>query len=583
MNRIKSIHLLINAMFLFLGLGILNLQVAQGRKFRTLSDKNCIRLIPQAGSRGRILDRRGNVLVDNKLAYDVMILPQELKTQTETLLGISKVLGKSHQDLKDAFSRGYIAESVPVTIAKNIDMRKAIALEELKNDLPGIVIQPRPKRAYPYGSLAAHVLGYVSEIDRWRLTKLEDYGYKTKDIVGFGGIEEKYDYYLRQEEGGLSVEVDHRGRLVRTLGFRPPRNGKDLQLTIDLNIQKIVEEELAGRKGCVILMDPYSGGIYALASGPNFNPSAFVDKEDFSVSGLFSDPNSPLINRATSSVYPPGSVFKPVLATAALETNKINLKTSFLCNGSAFIGRKKFLCWNTHGTQNLIQAITHSCNVFFYRTGLLLGAQTIHDYAIRLGLSRPTGFELPYEAGGFIPSPLWRKINKFSHPWRASDKSGKNWYDGDTANLSIGQGEVSVTPLQVARMMAVFANKGYLVTPYIAQSIDGKDISGYHKKVQRVSIKAETVDSIRQGLREVVFNSTGTGNVLSGLAVSVAGKTGTAQTGKGSSHAWFAGFFPFKNPKFVMCVFLEKGGPGYVSCVLAKRIIERMINEKLLE
>lgn len=570
MNRIKIVNLVVNSLFLLIGLGTVNLQVVQGGKYRYLSRKNCIRLIPQTGARGRVLDREGNVLVGNKLAYDAMILPQELKEQSETLVNIAKILGVSSGALKEAFKRGYIADSMPVTVGKNIDVNKAIALEELKNDFPGIIIQSRAKRAYPYGSLGSHILGYVSEIDRWRLTKLEDYGYKTKDLVGFGGVEEKYDYYLRQEEGGLSVEVDHRGSLVRTLGFRPAHNGKDVQLTVNLKIQKIVEEELANRKGCVIVMDPYTGEILALASAPHFDPGLFMENSP-SPSGIFNDSDAPLINRAISSVYPPGSIFKLVLATAGLETKKINGNTSFPCNGGVLIGNKRFLCWDTHGLENLIEAITHSCNSYFYRVGLILGAQAIHDYAMKFGLSKPAGTELPYETGGFIPSPLWRKINQF-----------KKWYDGDTANFSIGQGEVQVTPLQMARMMAVFANKGYLVSPYVVQSIDGKNISGYHKKAVRFPMKPETMEYIRQGLREVVFNATGTGNVLSDLAVSVAGKTGTAQTGKGSSHAWFIGFFPFKNPKFVMCVLLEKGGPGYYACVLAKQIITRMINEGLL-
>ncbi|MFH1458617.1 MAG: penicillin-binding protein 2 [Candidatus Omnitrophota bacterium] len=571
MKRIKIVNFLVNGLFLFIGLNLVNLQVVQGHRFRTLSDKNCIRLIPQAGARGRILDRQGHIIVDNKLAYDVMVLPQDLNQHDETLLGLSKVLGSSLKDLKDALRREYVAASVPVTVAKNIDTRKAIALEELKQDLPGIIIQQRPKRAYPYASLGCHILGYVGAIDRWRLTKLVDYGYKTKDLVGFGGLEEKYDYYLRQEEGGLSVEVDHRGRLVRTLGFRPPHNGKDVQLTVDLNIQKIVDEELAYKKGCVVIMDPNNGEIIALASAPHFDPSLFVDRTHFSVSDLFNDPDAPFINRAMSGTYPAGSVFKLVLAVAGLETKKLNLNTSFLCNGSVVVGRKKFLCWDTHGQQGLIKAIAHSCNVFFYRTGLILGAQTIYDYALKFGFSKPTSFELPYEASGFIPSPLWRKINKF-----------KNWYDGDTVNVSIGQGEVLVTPLQVTRMMAVFANGGYLVTPYIVQSIGGNDISGYHKKIVHLPFKTENLEYIKQGLREAIALPSGTGHVIAGLSVSVAGKTGTAQTGKGTSHAWFVGFFPSQRPKYVMCVFLEKGGPGYVSCVLARRIIERMINEGFL-
>lgn len=573
-------------MFVFLVLGLLNLQALHKNKYKDLSDKNCVRLLSQKGSRGKILDRQGNAIADNKISYDVMILPQELtgsknkqRPVSQNSLGsykewllkeLARILEVNVKELKEAFKNGYIGSSSPIVIAKNIDIKKAIALEEARLNLPAVIIQPNPKRAYPYGKLAAHVIGYVNEIDRWRLTKLADYGYKTKDIVGFGGLEEKYDYYLRQEEGGLSVEVNHKGRLTRILGFQPPRNGRNIQLTLDLKIQKIVEEKIAERKGCVILMDPYSGEIIAMASSPSFSPSAFTDKSS-SLNSLFNNPDSPLLNRAVSCGYPAGSLFKLIVAAAGLETKKINSATSFLCEGGTLIGKQKFACWSTHDHQNLIAAIAHSCNVFFYKTGQLLGGQTIYDYALKFGLAKPTSIELPYETGGFIPSPLWQRIYKF-----------RNWFDGDTANLSIGQGEVLVTPLQMARLMAVFANQGCLVTPYIVKSIDGHDISSQQKKAVSLPIKSDTLDYVRQGLRAVVSDSAGTANVLSGLSVPVAGKTGTAQAPPGQPHAWFAGFFPFKNPKFVICVLLERGGPGYVSCVLAKEIIQEMTDEGLI-
>lgn len=571
MDRTKIIKFLIVFMFLFLSLGLINLEVIQGAKFKRLSDKNCIRLLPQMGARGKILDRAGNVIVASSLSYDVMLLPQGLNQQGEMFGAVSKILGISHKDLKEAYKLGYIAKSVPVAIARNIDIKHAVALEELKNDIPGIIIQPHPQRSYPYGRLLSHVIGYVNEIDRWRLTRLADYGYKTKDFVGYGGIEEKYDYYLRQEEGGLSMEVDHRDRFVRLLGFKPPRNGKDLQLTIDLKLQKIVEAQLTDKTGCIIIMDPYSGEVLAMASSPNFNPSIFVNRLSSSISNTLKDYDAPLVNRAITSAYPPGSIFKLILAAAALQAKKINLRTTFFCQGSTLVGKQKYACWNTHNQQNLIAAIAHSCNIFFYRTGILLGAQTIHDYAIKFGLSRPTGFELPYEAGGLIPSPLWKRINKF-----------QNWFDGDTANLSVGQGDCLVTPLQMTRMIAAFANGGHLVTPYIVKAIDGRDISIYRRKFIDLALKKETLNYIRQGLRDVINDSAGTGNVLSGLMVSVAGKTGTAQAPPGEPHAWFVGFLPFKEPKFALCVFLERGGAGYFSCVAAKQIIEEMLSEGLI-
>jgi penicillin-binding protein 2 len=582
MVRTKLANFVILAIFSILTLGLINLDIVGKTKYKALSDKNSLRLLPQMGARGRIFDRNQEIILDNTLSYDVMVLPQDLKEFDKTLIEISKVLNQDLKYLKEQFKHSYVASSLSVVLANNIGLKKAMALEESKLNFPGIIIQPNPKRIYPHGRLAVHLLGYLNEIDRWRLTKLADYGYKTKDIVGFGGIEERFDYYLRQEEGGLSFEVDHRGRSRRVLGFRSAVNGKDLQLTLDLRIQKIVEDKLKERTGCVIIMDPYMGEILAMASYPNFDPQIFIDKNNAGIANFLNDPDAPMVNRAISGVYPPGSLFKIIVATAALETKKINLSTSFFCNGSMNIGGKEFNCWSIHNQQTLIPAISHSCNVFFYNTGILTGAQAIHDYAVKFGLSKPANFELSYESSGFIPSPLWRQFNKFSRQGGIPFLTGKKWYKGDTANLSIGQGDCLVTPLQMARMIAVFANKGYLVTPYIVKSIDGKVISGNQRKRMDLSLKESTVNNIREGLRRAISDPGGTGFVLSDLSVPVAGKTGTAQAPPGQPHAWFVGFFPYNNPKYVICVFLERGGPGYLSCVLAKQIIEDMIKENLI-
>jgi penicillin-binding protein 2 len=571
MERKNILSLVIILMFVSLVSGLFNLGIVQGGKFRRLSDSNCIRLISQFGSRGNILDRNGKIIAGSKISYDVMILPQDLDNVDQALALISRILGVEVKELRLAFKKNFISSSVPVTVAADIELKKAIALGEYKIEQPSIIVVPKPLRYYPYGALAVHLLGYVNEIDRWRLTKLEDYGYKTKDIVGFGGVEEKYDYYLRQEEGGLSVEVNHRGKFMRVLGFEPPRNGKDVMLTLDLSLQKIVEENLAGRKGSVILMDPSSGEILALASFPNFNPSVFVHQRTSRIAGLFNDSDAPMINRAIGSSYPPASVFKVVLASAALELKKINLSTNFICQGSTMVGARRFKCWDVHGPQDIIQAIAHSCDVFFYKTGLLCGPQNIHDYALKLGLSRPAGFDLSGEAGGFIPSPLWRKLNKF-----------QNWYDGDTANLSIGQGDCLVTPLQVTNMFAVFANRGYLLSPYVVKAVGGVDLSAKKKHLLAVAFKKNTFEVVARGLAKVVSDPAGTGNALSTLPVEVAGKTGTAQVSRGATHAWFAGFFPRDKPKYVICVFLENGGPGHAASVVAKEIIEAMNKQRLI-
>lgn len=571
MSRIKQVRFIVVFIFLSLILSLLNLQLIKGKIFKELSKRNCIRLLPQEGSRGMIFDRGGNIIVSNELCLDLMFMSPDTGQLDKIITKVSEVLGISSKELKNKFKAGLTASFAPLAIAQDIGIQKAMLLEELKPDIGGIIIQPRPQRQYLYASLASHILGYLGEIDRWRLKKLADYGYKTKDIVGFGGVEERYDYYLRQEAGGFLVEVDHRGRFRRVLGFRQPKDGKDIKLTVDLKIQKIVEENLGNRIGSVILMDPYSGEIMAMANNPNFNPYIFIKKSKSWLTRLFNEPDAPLINRTLSATYPPGSIFKLIIATAALETQKLNLDQVFFCSQNMQLGDEEFSCWAQHQQQNLWDAITHSCNIFFYKTGLLLGPQTIHDWAVRFGLGRVTAIDLPYEESGFVPYPLWKKIYRL-----------RNWFEGDTVNLSIGQGELLVTPLQIARLMAVFANRGFLINPYIVKSIGNQDIFIYHKKNIALPIKESTLDYIRRGLRNVVSDPTGTAHTLSSLSVSVAGKTGTAQAPPGQSHAWFSGFFPFPEPKFVICVFLEHGGSSHVATVLARQIIEAMIQEGLL-
>ncbi len=571
MMRARIFSVCVAAVFVFLGLNLFNMQVIQGRRYRDMSNKNCIRLIPQAGMRGSILDRNGVVLVGSVLSYDVVVLPQESARVEQILAFLSSITGTGLPQLRKNYRKNYSSPSMPVPVIRDVDRQTAAKLEEMKLDIDSLIVQQTPVRSYPHGSLASHVLGYLNEIDHWRLTKLQDYGYKTRDIVGFGGVEEKYDYYLRQEDGGLSVEVDHRGRFTRVLGFRPPLKGKDVQVTLDWRIQKIAEDALAGFKGAVVIMDPFSGEVIACASAPDFDPSVFVKRNYSAMGPLFNDPNAPSMNRAITGTYPPGSVFKMVGAAAGLESGKISSSTTHYCPGSLTVGSREFKCWNTHGNMDLIQAIAQSCDVFFYKTGLAVGGQMIHDYALRFGMGRPTGIELPYESAGNVPNPFWKRVYKF-----------QRWYDGDTANFVIGQGELLTSPLQLCRFTAVFANGGSLVTPYIIKAIDGRDVSAAHRKVSPVNLRRSTIERIREGMRQVVSGDAGTARALAALRVSVAGKTGTAQTSGDKTHAWFSGFFPYEQPRYCICVFLERGGSGGTASVVARQIIESMIQEGVL-
>lgn len=571
MSRLKIIGVFVVLLFFTLVGGLFNLTVIEGGRNRQLSNKNSIRLIPQVGARGKILDRNNEIIVTSQLVYDVMVMPQPANQLAQVFVAVARFLETTPDNLAVSYRKNFVSPSLPVPLVKNVTLKKAIIVEELKLEVPGLSVVARPGRCYPYGDLGCHFIGYLGEIDRWRLTNLKDYGYKTKDIVGFGGVEDKYDYYLRQDEGGLSVQVDHRGRFIKVLGFRPPENGIDIQLTINLKIQKAAEEALGDRRGAVVIMDPFTGEIIAMVSSPRFSPADFINRNGPAISGYFRNPSAPLLNRAIGSACPPGSIFKLMTVATALELKKIDLNTTTVCPGFLMVGRRRFRCWDTHGSQSTIPAIAHSCDVFFYKTGFLLGPQQIHDYVIKFGMSKQTGFELLGEVSGFIPSPRWRGINKF-----------RPWSDGDTANFSIGQGDVLTTPLQLVCMVSVFANKGYLVHPYIVKAIGNRDISATQRRYVRVPIKEGALETVRRGMREVVAGVRGTASILANLPVEIAGKTGTAEVPPKPSHGWFVGYFPYKNPKYAVCVFVENGGHGYLAASLLKRIVEVMKTEKLI-
>jgi len=568
--RIKILQIAFGCVFVFLCLGLFYFQVIQFGRYRQLSESNRIRLIPQEGTRGRILDRNGVVIIDNRLSYNVLLLPQQNGDIKQTLSRLADILGVPGEYIRSRYRQGGYSFFTPVVLAEKIDKKNAMIIEELKSELPGVIIQTVPQRYYPYGSLAVHITGYLGEIDQWRLMQLRNYGYRSKDIIGYGGIEERYDYYLRQEEGGLQVEADSRGKIIRVIGFRPPRSGKDIQLTVDLRIQKIIEEALNGNKGAVIIIDSYGGEILGMASFPNFDPTVFLNKSD-STQDILDDPGAPLLNRAISGAYPLGSVFKIVVAAAGLETKKIDVSTTFNCPGSIKLGNREYACWDKHGSQDIIAAITHSCNVFFYRLGLLLGPDKIYKYALRLGFGKRAKIDLPSESSGFVPNPLSKRLTRF-----------ENWYPGDTANFSIGQGDLLATPLQAVRAMAGIANEGYLPRPHLIKAIDGREVNAYKKITSPLNFPREVLEPIKTGLRQVAGNPDGTANILADSALSVSGKTGTAQVGSRQPHAWFVGYFPAKGTSYAVCVFLEHSGHSINACVVTKKIIEAMKQEGLL-
>ncbi len=550
-NRIPIVT--ITVLFALLGLGIFYTQIIRYGYYSRLSKNNSIRVIPINGPRGNIFDRNGAALVSNRLSFDAAIVYRELNNKPKFIRFMSETLKMPRGDIARSLEKASRKPYTPVTILEDIDKEKAFTLEEASFDIDGFTIETRSKRDYLHSNIASHIFGYLSEITEPELEDLRDYGYRARDLIGRSGIEKYYETYLKGVDGGTQMEVDSRGRQTRVLGLKEPSSGKDLYLTVDLSLQAACDKLLGERKGAVIVMNPMTGEVLALASHPSFDPNVFVkpQSQDQRVALLTDKIGRPLSDRAISGLYPPGSVFKIVTASAALETKRISRNTHFLCTGSYRLGRSKFDCWKEggHGLQGLEEALMNSCNVFFYNTGKAAGVDAIEAYANLYGFGQTTGVDLPDEVRGIVPGRAWKKFYR-----------KLAWYEGETINYAIGQGYLLVTPIQVLEMTAIIANKGSFVRPFIVRRVGDEVMQP--AKPRPLGLETGTIDLIRHGLYEVINNENGTGRRAKVDGVVAGGKTGTAENPLGRTHAWFSGFAPFDNPKICVVVFLEHGGKG---------------------
>lgn len=548
--RARFISAAISVLFCILIAGLWYTQVIKYKKYLVLSRTNRVRLLSIESQRGKILDRNGVLLVDNSLCFDVAVIPQELENSADTLQRLGGLLGIAPQDVWKTVEKNYIAPFAPIIIKEDIQKPKAIALEE--SVLPGIIVKVRPKREYRFNEVGSHVFGYLGEIGRGELERLKGYGYQIKDLVGKAGIEKSYDIYLRGEQGGMQLEVNNKGYLIKPLGKKEAQRGKDIYLAIDIRLQAFIENLFAEKLGACVVMNPYTGEVLALVSKPDFNPNFFVARErQLEVAAFLNQPDRPMLNRAVSGLYPPGSVFKPVVAVAALEEKKVDPTTTFSCSGKYNLGGSVFRCWDEdgHGVQDINQGLKNSCNALFYQVGRIVGVDDIALFATKFGFGAPTGIDVTEEAAGLVPNRLWKKLSR-----------KEAWFEGDTVNFAIGQGYLLVTPIQVVRMMSAIANGGRLVQPYIVKRIEGVEITA--GRSQNVGVSKSTLDEVRAGLEMVVNDETGTGRRARAPGLRIAGKTGTAQNPKGASHAWFSGFSPVDGPKIALVVFVENGGKG---------------------
>ncbi|MFA5335288.1 MAG: penicillin-binding protein 2 [Candidatus Omnitrophota bacterium] len=563
--RSRIYSTIINIAFLVILAGIFYLQVLRWPLYHTLAKNNHIRLIPFPGLRGTIYDRNGLAMVDNRLSFDVVIIPQEVENTDKTYDRLAQALGISRARIESIIRKESSAPFAPITISGDVDKDLAFSLEEQKQRLPGVLVLPRTIRWYIYGERASHVIGYLSLINKKELDDLEDYGYSVSDLVGRSGIEKAYDKYLKGEDGGMQLEVDAAGRLVRILGSKNQKKGRDITLTLDAKLQAYAADCLEGQRASAVFMDPRNGEILAMASSPSFDPNIFIEpgKNDVAV-GYVKSSARPMLNRAINGQYPPGSIFKTVLAFAALDTKKATVHTTFVCPGRYYLGRAEFDCWKLegHGPQDMRDAITHSCNVYFYNLGRKLGPDVISEYAQKVGLNKPTGIDIGGESGGLIPNPAWKKARR-----------GQSWYEGETVNFSIGQGDVLVTPLQMTEVASILAMGGAAPRPHIIKKIGETTVNV--PKPRMVPMSKDTADTIKSAMVNAVSSDTGTGQRARVEGLKIAAKTGTAEAPNGDPHAWFMGFAPADDPKVAFVVMVEHGGHGGVAAAdIAGKILK---------
>lgn len=573
-RRIKVLLGVILFIFLVILIRVGWLQIVEGEKFLRLSQTAHLRLIPLANPRGLIVDRNERVIADNTASFSIGVIPESLENPEKTLLKLKSIFPDI--DLRKAELKVKKVKNPfrPVVLKEGIDISKVTYIEERGEEFPSVVILSQPVRSYPYGKLLSHIVGYLGEVNKNELKNLSFLGVEAGDLVGKMGIEEVYNSYLQGEKGGRQVEVDVYGRVLKTIFQKDPLPGDTVYLTIDVNIQKIAREEMGDRKGVVIIANPYTGEILSMLSLPSFDPNLFargISNEKWLE--LSRNPENPLENRAVRGEYPPASTFKIVLVTAALETGKATPFAKFYCPGYYKIGKRIFKCWKKegHGWLNLKDALIHSCDVYFYQLGLKLGVKNIIHYARLFGLGKPTGIDLGSEKRGFLPTPEWKeKLYK------------EVWYPGDTANLSIGQGYILVTPIQMLGLISAVANGGYLVRPHLVKKIvdkNGNTVFNFTpEKVKKIPISKSTLEFLHEALAGVVKR--GTGWRAANKVVKIAGKTGTAQlAGDKNPHNWFIGYAPADNPKLSIVVLVEnKEEEISIAPQIAGRILSRIFD-----
>jgi penicillin-binding protein 2 len=585
--RIRLVYVLVLLAFLGVIARLIVLQVIHGERYSYLSENNRIRIKRILGTRGMIYDQRGELLVDSRPSFDLLFVPEDAENPEATLRQLARYLDRDENEIlaifKQSKSRGAFDD---IVLGKDVDWATVVAVEAHQLDLPGVTLRARPRRSYADGPAGAHVLGYLGEIGSRQLKSFKSEGYELGDEIGQYGLEKKWEQYLRGKGGGQQVEVDAVGRRVRVLSEVISGPGYTVHLTLDRKLQQTAHEALQGKEGTIVVLDVNSGAILAMASTPAFDPNVFargIKSDEWRA--LVKDRLRPLSNRAIQGQYPPGSTFKVVMAIAGLEEGVVQPEAKIMDPGFFPFGNRNFRDWKKegHGAVDLHRSLVESCDVYYYQLGVRLGIDNIAKWSRAFGLGEKSGALLDDEKSGLVPDTEWKR-KRLRQPW----------YPGETVSVAIGQGYLTVTPLQLANMMATVANGGTLYRPRLVsrvESITGQRVYEQGPEIVRtIEFKPGTLTRVRSALADVVHGAAGTGKAARSPMIALAGKTGTAQVVemKGAylkseqlsyfnrDHAWFVSYAPLDKPEIAIAVLVEHGGHGgEAAAPMAKKVAEK--------
>jgi penicillin-binding protein 2 len=563
-------------LLIFLGLGLLHLRLADlqllhGTEWRDLAENNRLRRLPLPGARGWIYDRRGRVLAENVPTWELLLFPDDAKDLDATGLFLAQTGVSNIPTFRERLAERRIGRMAPLVVGEDLDWNQVAAIRSHQSDFPELTVVNRFRRSYPHGRLTAHVVGHLKPVSKQAVEA--DPRIEPDAMVGATGIEVAEDPFISGRPGERWVMVSAVGRQVGVVSAIEPRAGHDLGLTLDIELQRVAAEALEGRAGAVAAMDPRTGAIRVLYSAPSFDPGVFGGRLSHSDwQALQDDPLHPLQDRCLQGIYPPGSTIKPFLALAGLSEGLITPQTTVYCNGSVVLYGHRFRCWRRggHGFVDLDRSLVESCDIYYYLLGKKLGIEGMATWFERFGFGRQTGLDLSFEARGLVGTPEWSR-----------EVRGTPWYPGEAVSVSIGQGPILTTTVQLAHAFAILANNGRPVTPHL--------VAGPRNDPDEPVVNPEHLKFVTDALDRVVHGATGTARRLAPLPM--AGKTGTAQVAKLQEgvaaadldpslrhHAWFVGWAPLDKPELVVAVIVEHGGDGgSVAAPVAGRVVKQYL------